>query len=434
MALISAVVLLPFLAPISTVAASVELTPVVSDSSNSVTPQNQLSLNYASSTSSIQATVNALMTLPSLLLEELNSASSVTCSQEAVNVTFSNQTAWDQAYSSWPSSDFLFITNHPGSCSAVSSRDFYLVNSVNFDNTSLTVVSTSSSVALKDYASSISISFNSSASPPSRKRDITATVSADLSGVLINTTDLEIDVTEAAFTSTLDFSGGIEIDVLTLQVEALYIDFDLSASADLAVTANASGSYSHSLYSYSPATLSVSAFTIPGILSVGPYLEFSVGVEFGVSAAVDAFAEATLNLADGKVHLDFVNNSDSNSTGWTPTYTAQANISAEAEVQLNPYAEVTAGFGIDLLDGLVDLSAGIEAKPEIVNAFWISGDFGFSSETGVTIEQGTGSCTDGLWFESIFDFSVVAFVGSLWSTTLYDVEVPIYETGCVAWI
>jgi len=428
------IVLLSFLAHSSAVGASVELAPVVSGSNSDVTPQNQVSLNYASSNSSIQATVNVIMMLPSILLEEIDCARAVTCSQEGVNVTFSNQTSWNQAYGLWPSSNFLFITNHLGNCDGVNNRGFYLVDSVSFDNGSLTVISSSSKIGLKDYASSASIRFNSSTSLPSRKRDTTATVSADLSGVLVNATDLNIDVTEADFTSTLDFSGGVDFDFLTFHLEALYVDFDLSASADLAIAANASASYSHSLYSYTPASLSVSAFTIPDILSVGPYIEFSVGIEFGVSVAVDTITEATFDLTDGKVHLDLVNYSDSNISGWTPTYTNQANISVDAEVQLNPYAETTVGFGIDVLDGLVNLSAGIEAKPEIVNAFWSTGAFSYSSDSGVSIVKGTGSCTNGLWYESIFDFSITAFVGSLWSAKLYDIEVPIYRTNCVSWV
>jgi hypothetical protein len=82
------------------------------------------------------------------------------------------------------------------------------------------------------------------------------------------------------------------------------------------------------------------------------------------------------------------------------------------------------------LNGLVNFSAGVEAKPEVVNAFWSGGNFEFGSETGVSIVEGTGIRADGLWFESIFDFSVIAFVDNLWSATLYDVEVTIYNTTC----
>lgn len=410
------------------VAANVVLTPVVSGISNTLNLQDHVSLQYAAS--SIQAIIDAPMKLPSLLLEEIDSISSVNCSSNAVTITFGNATAWSEAYNIWPSSNFLLVTNHLGDCDSIDSRGIYLVNSLNFDNGSLTAVSSSAQVTLQDYASRASISFSSTPSA-SRKRDISTTISADFSYVLLNTTDLEIDVTKADITATLGFSGGIDYNFSTATLESLFIDFDLSSTAEVDITANARASYSHSLYSYSPAALTVSAFTIADIISIGPYLQFSVGIEFGASAAVDATAETTVTVPDGTVHLDFVNSNNTNATGWMPIYTAQANISGEAEVQLDPYVDVTAGFGIDFLNGLLDISAGIEAKPEIVNAFWISGDFGFSSTTGVSVVTPEGTCANGLWFASIFDFSVVAFIGSLWSDILYSVEVPIYNTSCI---
>jgi len=102
------------------------------------------------------------------------------------------------------------------------------------------------------------------------------------------------------------------------------------------------------------------------------------------------------------------------------TYAAQANISVDSEVQPNPYAEVTVGFDIELPNGLVNLSARVEAKPKIVNAFWSTVILIFDLRLVFSITEGTGVCVNGLWFESIFDFSVVAFVGSFWSATLYD--------------
>jgi len=114
-----------------------------------------------------------------------------------------------------------------------------------------------------------------------------------------------------------EFSGGVDFDSSSPNLK-ISISTSISLFANLAATANASTSYSHSLYSYSPATFSASVPKIPDILSVGPYLEFSVGIEFGVSASVNSFAETTFNLMDGNLHLDIVNNSNTNVNGWTP--------------------------------------------------------------------------------------------------------------------
>jgi len=134
------------------------------------------------------------------------------------------------------------------------------------------------------------------------------------------------------------------------------------------------------------------------------------------------------------VHLDLVVSNKTTTSGWTPIYTYSKNISAAVEAQVNPYAKVTAEIGVNFLSGLVDLSADVTAEAELLNVFDTDAEFGISNSLGVTIPASTATtCANSLWFDSSFEFVVTGFFTEVYSVRLYELDVPIYESGCWTW-
>lgn len=192
--------------------------------------------------------------------------------------------------------------------------------------------------------------------------------------------------------------------------------------------------YDNDVYSFSPADISVSAFSIPGILDVGPRLEFALGVEVAVSGQVEISADLTADLAVGHVQVTFPDSKNTVATGWTPKYTHQTNIPAKIDAQVNPYVELTAAIGVNFLGGLLDLSSGVRARPQLINDFSLNGKFDTSNTGNVTIPASTDdTCVNGLWYSSAFTFGVTAFVTQFYELELYRLDVPIYESGCWTW-
>jgi hypothetical protein len=91
------------------------------------------------------------------------------------------------------------------------------------------------------------------------------------------------------------------------------VDLALATATYIQVVAGVA--YDNDVYTYTPASVSVSAFSMPGIVDVGLILEFSLGVEVMVSEEVDISADLTATLEDGSVHLDFLDSKNTVTSG-----------------------------------------------------------------------------------------------------------------------
>lgn len=218
-----------------------------------------------------------------------------------------------------------------------------------------------------------------------------------------------ITADEAYLGASVTFSGYLEYTILTLKLNELYFDIDTTMAAD------------------SPDALSFSLINIPGIILVGPALVFGVGVDLYAGGAVNITTHLGFEMTDGNVHIDFVDESETSVSGWTPSHTATVNVTEEIEVNITPYVDITVEMALKLLDGLVDLSGGVKAEPKFINDFVLSGS---QDESGST--DSGAACSNGLAINSTFEFSVIGFVTEWWSTTLYSVDVPVADE-CYSW-
>jgi hypothetical protein len=348
------------------------------------------------------------------------------------------------------------ITNHLGDCDPELQRGFFLVGSISYDN--ITLVATASSsmtnvsntagkshlngilvLKLTIYPENTVITFGNIPSATLSKRDLvidptysidqTFTLAEDYTIYAIEPY-LTVSTTDAAtFTGNVTFSGYLKYNWLLWKLEDLYFDIDADLSADLSLSADVTAQY-NTTFSYSPAVLFYGV-SVPGILELGPQLQFGVDAFVAASAEVTITTELTAAVADGNVHVDLLDESKTSTSGWTPTYSAKVNVSGEVEAQLNPAAVLTVEIAIDFFGGLLDLSTGLTASTGFDNSLTLTGAAGVDL-AGVEDLNKNGTCDQGLALKSDFVFDVTAFATEWFSTSLYSVDIPLLDK-CFSW-
>ncbi len=240
---------------------------------------------------------------------------------------------------------------------------------------------------------------------------------------------LYVTADTASFTGNVTFSGYLKYNWLTVKIEDLYLDIDAGFSADLALTAEATASYSTS-FSYAPTALFYGV-SVPGILELGPQLQFGIDAYVYAGAEVTVTTELTAGIVDGNVHLDLLDSNANTQFGWVPTYSAKINVTGQVEVELNPAATLTVEVAIDFFGGLLDLSTGLTAATGFNNSLILTGAAGVDL-SGIEDLNKNGTCDEGLALISDFIFSLKGFATEWLTATLYSVDVPLLDK-CFSW-
>ncbi|KAH6990187.1 hypothetical protein EDB80DRAFT_587363 [Ilyonectria destructans] len=414
---------------------------------SNIVPCKNVSLNWGAEGNSF-VNVSLEMTHPTVVLEDIAGIESVDCESGSVSVTFSDKDAFDEALEDWSDDDrFILVTNHLGDCDAENERGIFLAQSITSDSNTLTVVASGEMSDLTNTAAFTEITFSSIPAVESKRAITVGTQGLTLSNTLALTPAttlysyapyLSVVADNANVTTSVTFSGKLRYSILLAKVYELSFDVDTYASADLGLTVDVTAPYTQNVV-YDPAPLTYSIVNVPGIVSLGPALDFAIGVNVSSDAAVTLTTDLGVKIADGNFHLDFLDSSSSSATGWTPIFTANANISEKAVASVDPYVDITVMLQFELLGGLVDLSGGVTASPKFYNDFVLSASQelnGTSDGTtigGTVTQPDTGACSQGLAVKSDFEFSVVAFVTQWWRQTVYTVLVPVADE-CYTWL
>ncbi|EMD66879.1 hypothetical protein COCSADRAFT_82403 [Bipolaris sorokiniana ND90Pr] len=391
-------------------------------------PTKEIILGYAAE--GMSALVDVAMKQPTVVLEEVAGITSVKCTDSAVSMIFSDTAAVKAASAAWPKSNFIIITYSPdGGCNTADERGFYTVSAISFDEASFTATASGQRSALDEQSEDAVVEFDTITAPA--KRDLQTSFSGEINGTLIDTGNLKIVVDQAKFESNIRIKGGFRFNFLKFKSSKMYLDIDYSGLVNLNVSTTVAASFSSDMYKYQPLSASVSAFSIPGILDVGPIAKFGLGVEFAASGTVDASLGLHSEIVNGQVHLDLLDSNKTSSSGWKPETSVSSDVSAEVSLQLNPYLDLNLALGIRVFKGVIDLTTGVEVKPQIINAFSADLNFAYASSSGITFTKpDTATCPNGAWFASTFNMDVNAYIGTVYTKTLYSVNAPIFQPQC----
>lgn len=240
---------------------------------------------------------------------------------------------------------------------------------------------------------------------------------------------LTVKADSTSFSSDVTLSGYLAYNWLTFHVDSLYFDLDLSLDTSMSLSAEIDAAY-NTTFAYSPESLYY-GLSVPGIIELGPKLSFAVEAEVAASEAVTITTGLGIEIPDGNVHLDFLHADKSTTSGWTPKYSASADISGNIQATFNPSAAVTVELALKFFGGLLDLSTGVKATPGFENEFVLTADEGIDLG-GVKHTAATGVCTEGLALNSNFTFAVDVFATQFYKAELYSVVLPIVDE-CFSW-
>lgn len=426
-------------------------------------PSTNLKLPY-SLDDAASAVVSIATKKPFVVLEDVPSLRDVKCADGNVVMAFDSADAIQAVRAVWPSSgEFVVVMSESaGTCSGDRERGLFLLGELTHDEEKLTITAAAEKRRPRDEIEDAVIDFsrkkkvgagrssalaakNARSAAGENKSDplpiASETFEVDLSDTtLADTEGLYLRADRASFTSTVELEGHVHYNMGAMELEEFKIQLHVEYDLDLNVTANINSRLGLDVISWSPLSASISAISIPGIIDIGPRATFSIGVELAAEGPVNVTTGYHSTLEGATAILDLLDENGTKAEGWEPQTSGSAEVSTQVALQINPYADLSVAFGINVFEGALDLSAGIAARPTLVNAFVIGSDFEFDSETGLELsgpecpdaEEAGGCCSNGAWYESRFWFEVRAYVTQFYRVPLYTVDLPIYEGQCWA--
>lgn len=131
-----------------TVASNMTLSPInctIPADQNPFLAQSNVTLPYGVNNTNY---VNITLTVPSaVLLEAIESLSSVDCAADSVTVSFNSTDDLDAAFDAWSGySSLVLITNHYGDCDTEYERGFFVADSFAIANSTLVATAAKSNV------------------------------------------------------------------------------------------------------------------------------------------------------------------------------------------------------------------------------------------------------------------------------------------------
>lgn len=233
---------------------------------------------------------------------------------------------------------------------------------------------------------------------------------------------------QATVNHSVTYGGYIKWTLLEGLKEFTF-DMDKSVSHHTNLTIDVTGKYDDT-WTYTPPVLSYAVVDIPGIFSLGPAMSVAIGGELTIAGTVSVDAVFDSSMPNGTVHLDFLNPSNSASSGWSTDHNSTYEISEDVAVTVRPLVDFTVEWACNLFGGLVDLSTGIKAEPSFPVVFTATATQDISAAGNVTFPNATmsNSCGNGLKQTVDFEFEVTAFATEWLDVTLYDYKLPISES------
>ncbi len=233
---------------------------------------------------------------------------------------------------------------------------------------------------------------------------------------------------EAWFDATVTFSGTLSYSWFSWAATQMYFDIDTEFKAELGISALVADSFNTS-FTYNPSPVFYGC-SIPGLIQLGPKIQFGIDGVIGTGAGsqiVAVSADVQIALADGNIHLDALNQRNSHTSGWTPTYIAAASLDAETAATVDTTATLNVEIAVLFFGGLINLSTGLTARPAFLNTFTPSKDLSTTHMRGVTGKNPQGLCPQGLEEKSVFDLTIDAYATRWFTGELYSYSQTIVD-------
>lgn len=202
---------------------------------------------------------------------------------------------------------------------------------------------------------------------------------------------------------------------------------DIVLELDIDVPYNKTFSYEKALDFY--------AVNIPGVLSFGPDISFSIGAEVDAGAGVGVVLDLSSTITNGTIVLDYTGNLTATGS-WEPTVDISVTISEAADLAVRPFVTSLFALEFEILNGAHNASGGIAPQSSFPTTISLAAEqeTGGGKNGNATItEAGSAGCEIGVEVVSDFNFALDAFVTGRWNDEYaLDVSIPVLDQ-CFSW-
>lgn len=163
---------------------------------------------------------------------------------------------------------------------------------------------------------------------------------------------------------------------------------------------------------------------IPKIVSLGPRVILAAQATFSIEAEGQLLTGASLNWPAFEATLDFVDQSKSSQSGWTPEITRKFDAHGELTAKAALGLPVTLSFGINILDGTFEKAVNLTDTPAITAEAKLEFDVGTSKN-----QFGGDSCQGIAWDIALTNELRIDTPKSGW--VLKEWKSPALAEGCI---
>ncbi|OTA59552.1 hypothetical protein K449DRAFT_447789 [Hypoxylon sp. EC38] len=404
-----------------------------------IVPTTNVSLDYGLD-STVDSRTSVRIDLqadkPSVLLEAIGEILQVASTSDTVTVTFRTEAAYERSMLEWPrDGKFYLITKYIGSYATKPERGVYRVDSLSWDDESLTVTAQTKPETLASIAMTMSVSFSHA------QQNNSGNITFDEPGINVASNftlppNMEVFSDPPYFTANANagylsdaaiIRGHFIYDVPSSQIQDLWFDIDAALFGNLAITFNLTAPVNNNNYAFSPGLFLPSVLSVPSAFSLQPALRWTIGADVGAIGAVHHSSNMTITIPDGHVHVDFLNSNRSFAVGWGPRLASSVSTGEAATGHASPFMDFSIELDLNILDGRYNVTGGVSARPQFVNELNVAQSQTRIRKADRMIWPRNVTCTNGFELRSAFDFNVTAFVTDQWQKTLYSTEIPVAD-------
>jgi hypothetical protein len=206
---------------------------------------------------------------------------------------------------------------------------------------------------------------------------------------------------ECGFSGSASLAG--KIDVGFFEIETAQVQFNMNFKAGLNLGLKAFVKYEKS-WETDLVTLDLPAFSIPVILSVGPFIGLSVEAKMEIEATGTLLIGSSVEWENVDILIDLLDSDNSHSNGLTPVFKPRTEAAGELSMSASLGLPVSVGIALDVFL-FYEAKAGIKDTPSVVleGGFSASAELNDDGEIETSIE---GDCYGIAWnvhFENALD-------------------------------
>jgi len=156
-------------------------------------------------------------------------------------------------------------------------------------------------------------------------------------------------------------------------------------------------------------SLSLADFLIPGILDIGPIVSLDLGSNLGIAAEGKLLVGVIFSWPNIDAKIDLTDAGQNKADGFAPTVTPVFEADGEITITAGANLQFKMAFGVSILNGRFDLSAGVAVIPSVEITATIAAE---ADLNGVRLAESSKGCTGlGIGLTTAFDVDFVLFEG-----------------------